>query len=57
MSVSWVRISKSLEEKKEKRFEELTQRLCRNSLLVILFGSRARGDATPASDYDIRKNY
>ncbi|PUA34274.1 MAG: hypothetical protein B9J98_00015 [Candidatus Terraquivivens tikiterensis] len=26
---------------------------CKDSLLVILFGSRARGEATPVSDYDL----
>lgn len=53
MSVSWAKISKALEEKKRKRIEELRSRLCMDALLVVLFGSRARGDATAASDYDL----
>jgi predicted nucleotidyltransferase len=52
MSADWVRISKALEEKKRERIEELRLRFCEDALLVVLFGSRARGDATAVSDYD-----
>ncbi len=53
MSVSWVRISKVLDEKKKRRFEELKNHLCRDALLVVLFGSRARSEETVISDYDL----
>ncbi|MDJ0273301.1 MAG: nucleotidyltransferase domain-containing protein [Candidatus Caldarchaeum sp.] len=53
MSTSWVNISRKLSTLKEKEFEAVRDMLCGDSVLVILFGSRARGEATPLSDYDV----
>ncbi len=40
---------------REKAFREFVERLCASGLTseVYLVGSRARGDSTPSSDYDI----
>lgn len=38
---------------RETRFREVLNELCRKSLVVVLFGSRARGDNTPLSDWDL----
>ncbi|BAJ51213.1 conserved hypothetical protein [Candidatus Caldarchaeum subterraneum] len=53
MSTNWVNISRKLSTLKEKEFEAIKDELCGDSLLVILFGSRARGEETPLSDYDL----
>ncbi|MEM0349910.1 MAG: nucleotidyltransferase domain-containing protein [Candidatus Caldarchaeum sp.] len=53
MSTSWANISRKLSTLKEKMFEEIRDELCGDSFLVILFGSRARGEETPLSDYDL----
>jgi len=39
----------------EKRFREFVEELCRSGLAkeVYLVGSRARGDNTPSSDFDV----
>ncbi|MCS7129694.1 MAG: nucleotidyltransferase domain-containing protein [Candidatus Caldarchaeum sp.] len=45
---------------KEERFKEIVGVLCADSLLVVLFGSRARGEDYPLSDFDllvVRKEY
>lgn len=49
----WLECVKELAEERERRFNALLQRLCQSSLAVVLFGSRARGDHTPLSDWDI----
>lgn len=53
MSEAWVKISRELAREKEERFRRILEGLCRDSLLVVLFGSRARGEETPLSDYDL----
>ena len=39
----------------ERRFREFVEELCRSGLAeeVYLVGSRARGDSTPSSDFDV----
>ncbi|MEM1597295.1 MAG: HEPN domain-containing protein [Pyrobaculum sp.] len=49
----WLEYVKEVAEERERRFNALLQRLCQSSLAVVLFGSRARGDHTPLSDWDI----
>ena len=38
---------------REARFREVLGELCSKSIVVVLFGSRARGDNTPLSDWDL----
>ena len=38
---------------REARFREVLSELCGRSLVIVLFGSRARGDSTPLSDWDL----
>ncbi|MEM4281838.1 MAG: nucleotidyltransferase domain-containing protein [Candidatus Caldarchaeum sp.] len=53
MSESRVKISEKIAEKKRKMFEVIVKQLCNSSLMVILFGSRAKGLETLLSDYDL----
>ncbi|MEZ0318417.1 MAG: nucleotidyltransferase domain-containing protein [Pyrobaculum sp.] len=49
----WLEYVKEVAEERERKFNALLQRLCRDNLAVVLFGSRARGDYTPLSDWDL----
>jgi hypothetical protein len=53
MSVEWVKLSKRLVKGREQAFEAVRRELCSQARLVVLFGSRARGEHTPLSDYDL----
>ncbi|GAB6946739.1 nucleotidyltransferase domain-containing protein [Vulcanisaeta sp. JCM 16161] len=49
----WLEALNEITRQREVRFREVLNELCRESLVVILFGSRARGDNTPLSDWDL----
>ncbi len=50
----WLEALNEVTRWRETRFMELLNELCRKSLVVVLFGSRARGgDNTPLSDWDL----
>ncbi|ADN50962.1 nucleotidyltransferase domain-containing protein [Vulcanisaeta distributa] len=49
----WLEALNEVTRWREARFMELLNELCRKSLVVVLFGSRARGDNTPLSDWDL----
>ncbi len=54
MRSDWVDLFREVWRLKEERFRQLLRELCgAGELLIVLFGSRARGDSTPASDYDL----
>ncbi|MEL9991432.1 MAG: nucleotidyltransferase domain-containing protein [Thermoproteus sp.] len=53
MSDRWLEYIREISEERERKFRELLERLCRSALAVVLFGSRARGDHTPLSDWDL----
>ncbi|MCS6784866.1 MAG: nucleotidyltransferase domain-containing protein [Candidatus Caldarchaeum sp.] len=48
-----MKITEHLSREKDEKFRTIVEGLCRESLLVVLFGSRARGEETPLSDYDL----
>jgi len=48
-----VSLVKEVEASRKRKFEELLSKLCQEAIAVALFGSRARGDHTPLSDWDI----
>ncbi|WP_069806638.1 nucleotidyltransferase domain-containing protein [Vulcanisaeta thermophila] len=49
----WLEALKEVSAEREGRFREVLRELCSESLAVALFGSRARGDHTPLSDWDL----
>ncbi|AAL63798.1 MULTISPECIES: nucleotidyltransferase domain-containing protein [Pyrobaculum] len=49
----WLEALRELTRWKEAEASRLIEELCRNALVVVLFGSRARGDFTPLSDWDL----
>ncbi|ABP50407.1 MULTISPECIES: nucleotidyltransferase domain-containing protein [Pyrobaculum] len=53
MYEKWLRALRKVTVLREARFRELLNELCGRALAVVLFGSRARGDHTPLSDWDL----
>lgn len=53
MSKDLVSLIRSVEAEREERFKKILKEVCGKALAVALFGSRARGDNTPLSDWDI----
>lgn len=52
--MSWIHIVKEIERRREaEEAGALVEKLCREGGAVVLFGSRARGDNTPLSDWDL----
>jgi len=51
--MSWISIAREVAEEKRRRAEELVKRLCERGGAVLLFGSRARGEAHLLSDWDL----
>ncbi|GAB6944252.1 nucleotidyltransferase domain-containing protein [Vulcanisaeta sp. JCM 14467] len=49
----WLEVLNEVTRLREARFREVLSELCGRSLVVVLFGSRARGDNTPLSDWDL----
>ena len=49
----WLEVLGEVSRLREARFREVLKELCSRSLAVVLFGSRARGDYTPLSDWDL----
>ncbi|WP_291766860.1 nucleotidyltransferase domain-containing protein [Caldivirga sp. UBA161] len=49
----WLEALSEVARLREARFREVLRELCSRSLVVVLFGSRARGDNTPLSDWDL----
>ncbi|ABW02146.1 nucleotidyltransferase domain-containing protein [Caldivirga maquilingensis] len=49
----WLTTLSEVSRIRENRFKETLNELCSRALVVVLFGSRARGDYTPLSDWDL----
>ncbi|ACB39527.1 nucleotidyltransferase domain-containing protein [Pyrobaculum neutrophilum] len=48
-----ISLVREVEAEREARFRQILEQLCRRATAVALFGSRARGDHTPLSDWDM----
>jgi predicted nucleotidyltransferase len=49
----WLEVLREVLRAREEEARRLIEELCREALVVALFGSRARGDYTPLSDWDL----
>lgn len=49
----WLKALNELVKEREAKFRSVLGELCGRALVVVLFGSRARGDNTPLSDWDL----
>jgi predicted nucleotidyltransferase len=49
----WLEALREVARAREEEARRLIEELCRGALVVALFGSRARGDYTPLSDWDL----
>ncbi|KUO84504.1 MAG: DNA polymerase subunit beta [Thermoproteus sp. CIS_19] len=49
----WLEALREVAKAREEEARKLVEELCRGALAVALFGSRARGDYTPLSDWDL----
>ncbi|AEA12673.1 DNA polymerase beta domain protein region [Thermoproteus uzoniensis 768-20] len=48
----WLEALREVSREREEAAQHLVEELCRKAVAVALFGSRARGDHTPLSDWD-----
>ncbi|MGC9136500.1 nucleotidyltransferase domain-containing protein [Caldivirga sp.] len=53
MFEKWLVTLREISRRRELEAEQVIQHLCGRSLAVALFGSRARGNNTPLSDWDL----
>jgi len=53
MFEKWLETLREVSRAREEEARRLIEELCRKALAVALFGSRARGDDTPLSDWDL----
>jgi len=53
MFEKWLKALREATKAREEEARRVIEELCRKSLVVALFGSRARGDHTPLSDWDL----
>jgi predicted nucleotidyltransferase len=49
----WLEVLREVARAREEEARRLIEELCGRALVVALFGSRARGDFTPLSDWDL----
>jgi len=49
----WLEVLREVARAREEEARRLIEELCGRALVVALFGSRARGDYTPLSDWDL----
>jgi len=49
----WLEVLREVARAREEEARRLIEELCGRALVVSLFGSRARGDYTPLSDWDL----
>jgi len=49
----WLEVLREVVRAREEEARRLIEELCGRALVVSLFGSRARGDYTPLSDWDL----
>ena len=49
----WLEVLREVASAREEEARRLIEELCGRALVVSLFGSRARGDYTPLSDWDL----
>ena len=49
----WLEVLREVVKAREEEARRLIEELCGRALVVVLFGSRARGDYTPLSDWDL----
>ena len=53
MSSRWSEIVSEVARRKQEVFETIKAKICSEARLAVLFGSRAKNEDTPLSDYDI----
>lgn len=49
----WLEALREVSREREEAAWRIIEEICRKALVVVLFGSRARGDHTPLSDWDL----